>query len=264
VSEHLACLVSAAAYAPSVYQSRLASHGLLELREIDKPATDTQVVLCEFPGLLIVGFRGTQPDCLTDLLTVFDTFLTPATTGRIHNGFQIAWRSVRLEVLQEISNAIHDGCRVILTGHSMGGALAGCALLDLQESPELSAITFGAPRFCDRTAAAKLTALKRVVLALDLIPRVPPPVPEGLQFAVDLIKRFTKYGRFPSLLPPGYAHGGVLERYSEGQPFRGNWLGLTLERLRGYWQHFGRWGLAGLEGHKVTQYLQIYETKNPG
>lgn len=257
----LACLVSAAAYDPDGYRPELAAHGLLSLRLIENTATDTQAILCEFPGRLVVGFRGTQSTNLRDLLTDFDTPLVPGPAGRVHSGFWIAWQSVKLDVLQAVSDAVNEGREVLLTGHSMGGALAAIALLDLLPGPDLSgqsvrAISFGAPRFCDDAAAAKLTGLTRVVLALDLVPRVPPPIPVWVFLLFELC--------LPACLrkfPPGYTHAGQLKLYSEGRPFSGGLLALTLERLRGYWQHFGKWGLASLEAHRVDQYLRLYEIK---
>ena len=129
--------------------------------------------------MAVVSFRGTENlrDWETNLrhsLTLAD-FPHPdanGTTGRVHQGFDNAFSSVKDQVDRNL--ALASGCPIFITGHSLGGALAtlGAAYLS---GPDLTACyTFGAPRVGDQGFANCLRIpVYRVVNPLDTVPLVP-------------------------------------------------------------------------------------------
>ena len=92
----------------------------------------------------------------------------------VHSGFDRSLQECLPWILQRL-----DKTRPIwITGHSLGGAVAALlvATLDHRGFQEVSAITFGQPKFTDAHGAAKLAHLKvlRIVHDEDPIPMLPP------------------------------------------------------------------------------------------
>ena len=102
-------------------------------------------------GVLYVAFKGTSS--VTDLLldSAINSVVTPSGM-RCHSGFYAGVQSELPEVLKACCGAEGAACReIVFTGHSLGGAYATIALLELMSSPlwqhaaRCEAITFGAP-----------------------------------------------------------------------------------------------------------------------
>ncbi len=126
--------------------------------------TDTEVVIAQNIDTmdLAVSFRGTDGlrDVVTDILAVrFPWRYSDGTrsTGDAHLGFAAAYDVVSdqvLNVLRAHQSPETPGARVFFTGHSLGGALATLASLDLVDElmdfgydrREVLTYTFGAPR----------------------------------------------------------------------------------------------------------------------
>lgn len=103
---------------------------------------------------------------------------------RVHSGFDAALQECLPWVLERL-----DKTRPIrITGHSLGGSVAAqlVATLDHRGFKEVSAITFGQPKFTDAYGAAKLAHLKilRIVHDEDPVPMLPPVAIEGMGLAV--------------------------------------------------------------------------------
>lgn len=118
---------------------------------IEEPGTSTEVLIggsLDDPGTIIVAFRGTeQPrDYLTDArFLVKNQWPCEGNGGaRVHRGFCGSYFSVS----EKIHARVQGANRIILTGHSLGGALATLAALDLFENglPVVNVVTFGSPR----------------------------------------------------------------------------------------------------------------------
>jgi len=127
-------------------------------------------------GDAVLAFRGTEPDDPTDLGADADLVLVNlAGGGRVHRGFarglDVVWPT--------IAPAIPAGARVLVTGHSLGAALATLAALRVSGS---RLITFGSPRVGDTTFAKRPDQAphERWVDCADLVTRVPP---EALGYA---------------------------------------------------------------------------------
>jgi len=144
-------------------------------------------------------FRGTLGlrDLLTDVRWVLCAW---AGDGRVHEGFKETlepwWPDVRAR-LREVRGP------VFLAGHSLGGALATMtAALCRRELParKITALyTFGSPRVGDRRFGAALDGVAqfRVVNGNDLIPRLPPVIPN------PVLPYFEHSGRLHHLVDGG-------------------------------------------------------------
>jgi predicted lipase len=88
-------------------------------------------------------------------------------TPRVHSGFLATWlaNGINLRVIQHVKALVdsaqnRSSVRVITCGHSLGGAVATLAALDIVRlcslSPEqVSCYTFGCPRVGNHTFAAE-------------------------------------------------------------------------------------------------------------
>lgn len=145
--------------------------------------TDTQVLVEKLStGHFAIVFPGTASarDWLTDVQVrkvqwgyTLDSPLS--TTPKVHRGFAHAYAGVRAGILQ----LIPPGANLVITGHSLGGALATLCAEDLAEDfPVTDVITFGSPRVGNGAFARRyndpLAALTvRLVNAGDPIPHIP-------------------------------------------------------------------------------------------
>ncbi|MEO6217611.1 MAG: lipase family protein [Sphingomonas sp.] len=129
-------------------------------------------------GQAIIAFRGTQADSFRDLITdatfILENWDRP---GRVHSGFSAALSSI----LAPIESWLRDTnpSRLLLTGHSLGGALAtvlAARLVDGDRPIEL--VTFGSPRVGDEALVASLgsLAVRRYVNCTDAVALLPPPL----------------------------------------------------------------------------------------
>jgi triacylglycerol lipase len=134
-----------------------------------------------------VAFRGTQTfeDWVGDFDAVPEPYKYVANAGTVHSGFQAIYGALHDSVAAGIGAAIAGCDHLLVTGHSLGGALAVIAGPDLAKNlaivPEL--ITFAGPaagqgdfaRFFD----LRIPACYRVTNFWDLVPRLPPQAPLG-------------------------------------------------------------------------------------
>lgn len=170
---------------------------LAKLRKRGLP--DTQVLVAHFPPSapgrgtrLLLAFRGTEGSKPSDIITdasfkpevfraakaVSEPAQTPlAAAGKVHSGFQAALDVVWPQLVPHLTRAEE----VVITGHSLGGALAVLAAARLcHAGPRLVALTtFGCPRAGDSQFVSWLEsrlpahAALRVVNDLDIVTRVP-------------------------------------------------------------------------------------------
>lgn len=146
--------------------------------------TDCQVCICTFKEYFSVCFRGTESraDILTDL-NAFKTKMSLENTREVempyvHQGFYNQYKSVEMYLASEIEKNLDK--KIIISGHSLGGALATIASLFFKKKhPEIdiTCITFGSPRVgCEKFAEMFDTNVKqnyRFVNKYDPVPCVP-------------------------------------------------------------------------------------------
>ena len=148
---------------------------------------------------IIVAFRGTEGN--TNWKFNLDVLMTSweeqGAGVKVHEGFLKVYLSLALKLQEDLKSAIKqygidDRWRLTITGHSLGGALAAIATLDIFSSvlrerldaslpnPECNLITYGQPRVGNNAFIQKLASVLplksylRVVNGADLVPHVPP------------------------------------------------------------------------------------------
>src|ERR1700753_973405 len=116
--------------------------------------------------------------------------------GQVHSGFQEVYQLVRNNIATHLSAAVAACDQIMITGHSLGAALAVLAAPDIaQNMPpntiEPRLITFAGPRvgvseFAEKFNAA-IASCFLVVNFLDIVPLLPPApyVHVGAQISVD-------------------------------------------------------------------------------
>jgi hypothetical protein len=143
----------------------------------DDPATGTQGYAAVLPvgGHALVVFRGTEPDRVSDLGADLNASMVEGPTGgAVHAGFANAFSGVGSKVRKWLDN--HRGMQVIVTGHSLGGALA---TLSASQWAASRLVTFGSPRVGNVAfvGTVRAEAVARYVDCCDIVTRVPPETP---------------------------------------------------------------------------------------
>jgi triacylglycerol lipase len=145
-----------------------------------------------------VSFRGTSdvPDWLADLDAIPENYSWIPKFGQVHAGFQDVYDLVRESIATNLATATAGCDQILVTGHSLGAALAVLAAPDIfQNMPpntiEPRLITFAGPRvglsdFVD-AFNADIESCFRVVNFLDIVPLVPPApyVHVGAEIAIN-------------------------------------------------------------------------------
>lgn len=126
-------------------------------------------------GLVVVAFRGTQPDELADLANDLNALTTPwpEAAGRVHVGFAGAARTLLPRIGHWLDGDAKPRTGLLLTGHSLGAALATLAASVWRDS---ALVTLGSPRVGDAAFAAALRNSQRIRLVncCDLVTDLPP------------------------------------------------------------------------------------------
>ena len=126
-------------------------------------------------NLALLAFRGTEPNSLTDLGTDLNVSMTawPLSSGHAHAGFARAALSVFEPVKQWLSTNSAARKQLVLTGHSLGAAIA--TLLASALKPD-KLITIGSPRIGDSAFAETLDGIDitRFVDCCDVVAELPP------------------------------------------------------------------------------------------
>lgn len=142
--------------------------------------TDATAYTFKWPerGYAVVTFRGT--DSMRDVRIDLSIWPRRSGYGRIHRGFLSQWDSIKRSILNEMQRA-ETPPTIYVTGHSLGGALATIAALEMKKNMPHSNIivwTFGAPRVGNAAFVQDfrnhIQESVRVVRKPDPVPLVPP------------------------------------------------------------------------------------------
>ncbi len=132
---------------------------------------DAEAVVYEYGDTVVVAFRGTSSatDFLRDM-KAWKVHLEPYKKARVHAGFLAHYSKIRELVAKEVKTTE----RLIVTGHSLGGAVAQLAALELSAE---HCVTFGGPRVGNLRFAGifnhGVRETRRYVKQNDAIPRTP-------------------------------------------------------------------------------------------
>jgi predicted lipase len=134
---------------------------------------------------IVVSFRGTVgsiTDWVHNLAYTKTYPFDQLPDVGVHHGFWNSWQYLATPTLAAINTIqqSHGGARVVLTGHSLGAAIAADAALDMSVNHglETSVVNFGSPRAGNAGFHAALqqhvSDFFRVTHARDIVPHVPP------------------------------------------------------------------------------------------
>ncbi|OIV91940.1 hypothetical protein TanjilG_23201 [Lupinus angustifolius] len=192
-------------YASSVYLSDLTElitwtccrcDGLTKGFEIIELVVDVEhclqafVGVAEDPHAIIIAFRGTNEHSLQNWVEDLywkqhDINYPGMDDAMVHRGFYSAYHNttIRPAILDAVERAkkFYGDIQIIVTGHSMGGAMAAFCALDLtvnQHEKSVQVMTFGQPRV-GNSAFASLYSKRvpntiRVTHDHDIVPHLPP------------------------------------------------------------------------------------------
>lgn len=160
-----------------------------------KSGEDVDYFIGKLNHRIIILFQGTESfkDLLIDVMVVPTKYEKPynGQNWRVHSGFYKAWNSVRSEILNKIfyndNKLYEDGDTFLISGHSLGGAIATLCAEDVGYHAErdmggrapIQLVTFGAPRISKNNNGVK--ALREYITrdsihfryACDYIPTIP-------------------------------------------------------------------------------------------
>jgi len=144
-------------------------------------------------GQIVLSFRGTKFYSFQDWIDDLEMSKTPYPNfndgaAEVHYGFYKCWAELQdggLSTMIESMFAGYPDADILITGHSLGGALAQLAALEMKQNTKYNAlstgkvnvITFGSPRWCDQTIATLygevIDSNWRIVNQRDVIPTAP-------------------------------------------------------------------------------------------
>ena len=136
----------------------------------------TQAILVELEQYHVLAFRGTEATSLEDIKTDIRAITTECVSGgQVHTGFKQAYEAVESQIERSL-HQLDNSKPLMITGHSLGGALAMVAAKRLGFKNGIAACyTFGAPRVGNEEWISSIkTPIYRIVNAADAVTMLPP------------------------------------------------------------------------------------------
>ena len=177
---------------------------------------ETRAFLCSNENVAVICFRGINRNSLTSILDGVNIQFSETAWGKIHQGVELALDEIWEPLLARITKTLY-GQKIILTGHSLGGALAQLSCVRLMDLgvPLANLCTFGAPALGDKNFSNQFNfrfpeRFFRVVNEGDGVVDLPS---EGMGYYHSGIG--LEFNEENQLLPVGRESGGFLEGLGE-------------------------------------------------
>ena len=140
-------------------------------------ANDTEVFISSNHDTVLVSFRGTAG--ARDLLRDLSVFSTKTEHGRVHSGFYYGFKQADDQIRAVFRRIQAQYKDLVITGHSLGGALATIAASQWELDYHISSVyTFGQPAVGRNHFKKRMQSMDncffRVVNDDDIITKVPP------------------------------------------------------------------------------------------
>lgn len=226
---------------------------------------DTQAILVRQPGVMCaLVFRGTSAN-FKDIFTDLNAKWMATEGGSAHRGFLDAFEAAKDKIVKAIAEIPPDE-PLYVAGHSLGGALASVAAMQLDKTHTLAACyTYGSPRVGNAEWVKNIKVpVYRTVNTADGVPLVPFSAIAGI-----FLFWLSKVGFV------GFKHVGDLRYLPKGEPemYETGFLGGAKRAARIGWavaQVFIRFDykkvLPLVMDHKISGYVKklqsIAEARN--
>ncbi|HZQ17214.1 MAG TPA: lipase family protein [Terriglobales bacterium] len=193
---------------------------------------------------LVVAFRGTE--FIHDWMDDFDFIPAPYAPvpgrGTVHQGFQLVYLAIRDNLIALLNQHSSGFNEILITGHSLGGALCALAAVDIVNVNQTLApvvYTWAEPRVGHDDFVnfynTHVNICYRIVNVWDVVPHLPPEIAgyqhEGSQVTID--SGFSLDVVHNHVLATGYVPG--MAKWNQDHPVQST-------------QHFGRMALSALVG----------------
>jgi len=156
------------------------------IHDEDEPKpTHTQLFLLNTKSIILIAVRGSEK-VVKDWQNNFKAKEVehPDGFGQVHQGFLDCFNSVSKELIKYIKDN-KEGKKIIVTGHSLGGAIATLIATHIRHhiTDQVMLYTYGSPRVGDSEFVEHFTKKEpfpyyRFVNGNDLVTMVPPPYME--------------------------------------------------------------------------------------
>jgi hypothetical protein len=179
---------------PMVASMHDAAPAMAKAQASEQRAVNTMLAESNILGLVawnaaestaILAFRGTKTlwEWIEDLDALTFPYLPWPDAGDVHMGFQLVYEHIRKSVAQLVADGCKNAKRVLITGHSLGGATALLGAMDVSKNltglPVPEVYTLAGPRtgtgIFTETLGKRMPICFRVVNHGDLVPQVPEP-----------------------------------------------------------------------------------------
>ncbi len=223
---------------PEVIHAKITTWGFSQFAFFDRK--ETQAFVTGNRDMILVAFRGTEPDKLKDWMTDIQFRRKPGPYGKVHRGFLRSLNYVWSDIHNALSSFQDRGQSLWFTGHSLGAALATLAVAKMGEDarPVNGLYTFGQPRVGGRTFARNFNGdfkslSFRFVNSNDIVTRVP---------TREL--GFRHVGQVFYIDSSGILHDDI------------HWWNQFVDRVKGHIDDLGKIGTAGLKDHSMAKYVR--------
>lgn len=149
----------------SSYSSKTDSYGFVGVHNL---TNSINVVFRGTIGTSVINWINnfkisSDPSTLSFLIFPEKVSPYPDRSIKIHSGFWKSWSSIRTGMLSSLTKAqnLCPSCKIVLTGHSLGGAMATLAAKEIVASgKQVTLVTFGSPRIGNDKFASMIASMK--------------------------------------------------------------------------------------------------------